>query len=50
MAETVVHSTFTVWNVTRIIGVLIACYLWIHRLGSPDGILAAVATALLFLP
>lgn len=42
--------TLTVPLITRIIGVIIAGFLWIHYLGMPYGLIASVATALLFLP
>jgi len=40
----------TIPLVTRIVGVVIAGFLFVHFLGVPYGLLAAVATALLFLP
>lgn len=42
--------TMTIPTITRIVGAVLAGYLWIHYLGMPYGLLAAVATALLFLP
>ncbi len=41
--------TMTPWLIVRIIGVCLAGFLWIHYLGMPYGIMAAIATALLFL-
>ncbi len=37
-------------TVTKIIGCLLAGFLWIHYLGMPYGLLAGVATALVVLP
>jgi hypothetical protein len=36
--------------IVRVIGVLLAGFLFVHFLGMPYGLLAGVATALLFLP
>jgi hypothetical protein len=42
--------TLSPWIISRCIGVALAAFLWIHYLGMPYGLIAAVATALLFLP
>jgi hypothetical protein len=42
--------TFNTVTIIRIIGVILAGFLWIHFQGMPWGLLSAVATALLFLP
>jgi hypothetical protein len=41
--------TVTVPVIMRIIGVVLAGFLWVHYLGMPFGLLASVATALLYL-
>jgi len=42
--------TLTIPLVTRIIGTVLSAFLFVHYLGMPYGLLAGVATALLFLP
>jgi hypothetical protein len=42
--------TVSPWIISRVIGVVLAGFLFIHYLGMPYGLIAAVATALLFLP
>ena len=42
--------TLTPWTVAKIVGAVLAGYLWVHYLGMPNGLIAAVATILLLVP
>jgi len=42
--------TMSIPTITKIIGAVLATYLWIHYLGMPYGLIAGVATALMVLP